>query len=967
MPIPQLTRSPKGWEKYKKMPKKLKKRLPKKRRKISLKELRRRKREKRIKKLIAWLITLAIIGTLIGGIFLIGAFAWYSRDLPDPNKVIDRIIAESTKIYDRTGETLLWEIHGDEKRTIVQLDQISDYIKWATISAEDKHFYEHHGINVFSIIQGVILDPLRGRRARGGSTLTQQLVKNAILTNERSVARKIKEWILSYQIERKFEKDQILKMYFNEIPYGSVNYGVESASNYFFGKSAKDINLAEAAILAALPQAPTRLSPYGSHTEQLFNRQHWILDEMVEVGYISKEEAETAKNVELEFKKEQILNIKAPHFVFYVRELLAEKLGEKVLEQGGLKVITTLDWEKQQVADDAVHNAQERILEYGATNAAMVSIDAKTGEVLAMVGSMDFTNDDIDGQVNVAIMPRQPGSSIKPVGYAAAFEKGFTTETVLYDVLTTFPSNPKPYAPNNYDFKERGAITIRRALGGSLNIPAVKALYLGGIENVKVIMQNMGYSTISEETQCGLSLVLGGCEVKLVDHVGAFTTFARDGERAETAAILKVQDKDGKTLDEFKPQTHKVLEKNTARQINSILSDDNARAWVFGAGSQLTLPGRPVGAKTGTTNDNNDAWTIGFTPSYVTGVWVGNSDGTDMKNSATGSSVAAPIWNEYMRTILADTPVEYFKSPAELSEDLPGVLRGETTGETEIEIDKASGKLATPLTPESYIEKKIFRQDHSILHYVNKNNPTGGQPENPGEDPMYGPWEAAIEEWLKKQAEEKGEEFVREMPPTEHDDLHVPENIPTITLITPKNNQTLENYPLNFDVQASAPRGVSRVVYELADEVIGVSRIAPYNLQIESLDAANGYQQLKATVYDDIDNSNSVQIELNLKLPQAPVLINWLNPRQDATIPQNISITIDFTLSQTKNLDKLTFYYLDEAGSTNKIANVLEFNNEQMSIVWQNTPGPGAYAVYAEFLKKDSTTSQSNRLKINIQ
>jgi len=965
MPIPQLTQSPKGWEKYKKMKKKTKKKLPKK--KISLKELKRRKREKRIKKLIAWLITLGIIGALLGGIFLIGAFAWYSRDLPDPNKVIDRIIAESTKIYDRTGETLLWEIHGDEKRTIVELDQISDYIKWATISAEDKHFYEHHGINVFSIIQGVILDPLRGRRARGGSTLTQQLVKNAILTNERSVERKIKEWILSYQIERKFSKDQILKMYFNEIPYGSVNYGVESASQYFFGKSAKDITLAEAAILAALPQAPTRLSPYGSHTDQLYARQHWILNEMVEVGYISKEEAESAKNTELTFKKEEILNIKAPHFVFYVRELLAEKLGEKVLEQGGLKVITTLDWEKQQKADEAVHNAQEHILEYGATNAALVSIDAKTGEILSMVGSMDFTNDEIDGQVNVSIMPRQPGSSGKPVAYAAAFEKGFTTETVLYDVLTTFPSTPKPYAPNNYDLKERGPITIRRALGGSLNIPAVKALYLAGIENVKTLMQNMGYSTINAESQCGLSLVLGGCEVKLVDHVGAFTAFARDGERAETAAILKVMDKDGKTLDEFKIQTHQVLEKNTARQINSILSDDNARAWVFGAGSKLTLPDRPVCAKTGTTNDNNDAWTIGYTPSVVTGVWVGNSDGTDMKGSATGSSVAAPIWNDYMRNILTDTPVEYFKSPAELSEDLPGVLKGETTGEVEIEIDKASGKLATPLTPESFIEKKIFRQDHSILHYVDKNNPTGGQPENPGDDPMYVHWETAIEEWLKKQAEEKGEEFAREEPPTEFDDLHIPENIPTITLINPQNNATLETYPITFKVQASAPRGMSRVVYEIGGEVIGVSRVSPYNLTVEGLDAANGYQQLKVTAYDDIDNANSVQIELNLKLPQAPILINWLSPRENATIPQNLDITIDFTLSQTKILDQLSFYYLDESGSSSKIADVYEFNNEQMSIIWQNTPGPGAYAIYAEFKKKDSTTSQSNRLKINIQ
>jgi len=958
MPIKQM-QSPKNWEKYKKRGKKIKRKnpgLPKKRKK------RRRNLKDRIKRLIAWLIVLGIIAGLFGGIVMIGALAWYSKDLPDPNKLTDRILAESTKIYDRSGEHLLWEVHGDEKRTVVELDQISDYIKWATISVEDKHFYEHHGINFFSVIQGVILDPLRGKGVRGGSTLTQQFVKNAILTNERKISRKMKEWILSYQLEKKFTKDEILKLYFNEIPYGSVNFGVESAANYFFGKSAKDVTLAEAAILAALPKAPSTYSPYGSHTDLLFARQHMILDIMAEEGYITKEEAEAAKNEKIEFKKENISGINAPHFVFYVRELLADELGQKTLEQGGLKVITTLDWDKQQIAEEAVTNANERNLQYGATNAALVSIDAKTGEILAMVGSMDFNNEDIDGQVNVTIMPRQPGSSGKPIAYAGAFMKGFTTETVLYDVVTTFPSSPKPYEPHDYDLKERGPITIRRALGGSLNIPAVKALYLAGYDNVINLMQKMGYSTITPETQCGLSLVLGGCEVKLLDHVGAYSAFARDGERAKTAAILKVEDKDGKIIKEFKPEKEKVLESNVAREINSILTDDNARAWVFGAGSLLTLPDRPVAAKTGTTNDNNDAWTIGYTPSFVTGVWVGNSDGTDMKGSATGASVAAPIWNYYMKKTLEGTPVEYFKEPAPISDDLQPVLRGEMMGQVEVDIDKASGKLATPLTPESYIEKKKFSQDHSILYYVDKNNPTGPKPEHPENDPMFKSWEEGIQRWLDKKAEEDGSDLVREEPPTEFDDLHVPENQPSISLISPKNNATLDSFPVHFEVSASAPRGISRIEFEINGHNVGTVRSYPYILDVNSLDVDNGYQTLKVTAYDDIDNSASVQIELNIKLPTSLPEINWINPRQNASYyASSFPLNIDFSLSKIRNLKKATFFY-----NGNQFAEVIDFPQNNLSITWPNAPSAGTYNVYAVFEDTDGTTGQSTPLTINI-
>jgi membrane peptidoglycan carboxypeptidase len=447
---------------------------------------------------------------------------------------------------------------------------------------------------------------------------------------------------------------------------------------------------------------------------------------MVAEGYITQEQADAAKNEVIEFQSIEDQNIKAPHFVFYVQQLLAQEFGEEIISAGGLRVITTLDWEKQQIADDVVHGTNEGNLARGATNAALVSLDAKTGEILAMVGSQDYFNDDIDGQVNVAIQPRQPGSSIKPIVYAAAIEKGYTAETVVYDVNTNFAVSGQAYEPKNYDLQERGPVTLRSALQGSLNIPAVKALYLAGVDTVmKKMEEELGYSTINETLDCGLSLVLGGCEVTLLDHASAYTAFARDGERAIPAAILEVYSSDGEKLFEFKENKQKVWDVQVARVMNNIMSDDASRAPYFGTGSLLTIPGKTVAAKTGTTNDYNDAWMLGYTPSFVTGVWVGNADGTDMNRGAGGSTVAAPIWNQYMRQILADLPNESFKAPDPLPEDLKGVLNGNLGGQVEIEVDTFSGKLATEFTPESAREKRTYREDHSILHYVYKNNPRG--------------------------------------------------------------------------------------------------------------------------------------------------------------------------------------------------------------------------------------------------
>ena len=671
-----------------------------------------------------------------------------SRDLPNPNQLINREVAQSTKIYDRTGEHVLYEIHGEQKRTLVSLSQIPVYAREATISIEDKDFYKHGGFSVWAMVRTTITNIIYSRSA-GGSTLTQQFIKNAVLTNEKSITRKIKELILAQQIEKKFSKDEILQMYLNEIPYGSNAYGIEAASQKYFGKDVKDITLAEAALLASLPQSPSRYSPYGPNKDILIGRKDYVLNLMAEQGYISEVERDAAKKEELKFQRPEA-SITAPHFVMYIKSLLSDKYGEKTLEQGGLKIITTIDYDKQKIADEVVvEKTKDYQTKYNANNAALVAIDPKTGQVLAMVGSRDYFDDSIQGQVNVATSLRQPGSSIKPIVYASLFEKGYTPDTILYDVVTNFSTNSsQPYIPHNYNLKESGPVSIRKALAGSLNIPAVEALYLTGVDSVVELAHAMGYSSLNSK-DLGLSLVLGGGEVKLVDHVNAYSSFARDGQVSPLTTILKVEDKDGKTLEEWQPSSKKVLTSQTARLINSVLSDNSARAFVFGEKNSLTLSNRPVAAKTGTTNDYHDAWAIGYTPSLVTGVWVGNTDNAAMKKGSDGSILAAPVWKSFMTQVLGDTPVEAFKEPDPIKTGkaiIDGVLP--IIGTTPI--DKRTSLAASINTPAEFVENKDIYDNHSILYYVDKNDPLGPVPINPENDPQFAGWEAAIIEWAKK-------------------------------------------------------------------------------------------------------------------------------------------------------------------------------------------------------------------------
>src|SRR3989344_4789145 len=548
-----------------------------------------------------------------GSLFVLGLFAFVSHDLPDPRQLTDRSIPETTKIYDRTGEHLLYEIFGSENRTLVKLQEgfcdmqtemetdgngIPRYAVQATITAEDRKFCSHGGFSVTGLMRAVLFAGSRG----GGSTLTQQLVKNAILSNERSLTRKAKELILSLELERRYSKDEILQIYFNEIPYGSTYYGIEAASQNFFGKHVSELSLAQAATLAALPQVPTF---YINNPDRLKARRDWILDGMADMGFVTREEADAAKGEDTTLE-DTVANIQALHFVFYVKQQLEETYGQRLVEEGGLKVITSLDYDKQLIAEEeVVRGVEERGEAYNFNDAALVATDPKTGQILAMVGSADYFDESIAGQVNGAARPRQPGSSFKPIAYAKGFDLGYTPNTVLWDVNTTFPTATGDYAPKNYDLGERGPIRVREALQGSLNIPAVEMVYLVGVENALSFAEALGYATFGDRSRFGLSIVLGGAEVKLTEHVGAYGTFANDGVRMSQVSILKVEDPKGTVLEEWKPgEGTKGTEPNVARLISNVMSDNAARAYVFGLNNALVVGGRPVAAKTETTKDN---------------------------------------------------------------------------------------------------------------------------------------------------------------------------------------------------------------------------------------------------------------------------------------------------------------------------------------------------------------------------
>ncbi|MDP2586260.1 MAG: transglycosylase domain-containing protein [Candidatus Komeilibacteria bacterium] len=895
-------------------------------------------------------------------VFSIVGVAWLSKDLPDPGKLIDRAVAQSTKIYDRTGEHLLYDIHGDQQRTLIKFENIPAHAVNATLALEDQRFYEHGGFSLWGMFRGVVIQTLKGKRPQGGSTLTQQLVKNAILSNKRSPVRKIKELILAYRIERKFSKQEILQMYFNEIPYGGSSYGIEAAAFSYFGKSAKELTVGEAAVLAALPQAPSYYSPYGSHVDELLGRQKYALDQMVRLGYLTAEQGIAAKEEKIEFKA-RIEGIEAPHFVFFVKELLAEKYGDALIEQGGWRIISTLDYDLQKEAEKILaEQAEKNLANFDAANASLIAIDVKTGQILAMVGSKDFFNVEIDGQFNSATSPRQPGSSFKPIVYTAAWQRGYVPETVVYDLFTSFPTPQGPYEPRNYDLKERGPVNLRQALAGSLNIPAVKMIYLAGIANVLDLADDLEYTTLKDRSRFGLSLVLGGGEVTLLEHTNAYATLARDGKKIPYTAVLKLEDHEQKVLEEFRePRTQKVLEPDIARLTTDVLSDNNARAYVFGASNYLTLGDRPVAAKTGTTNDYHDAWTLGYTPQIAVGVWVGNNNNDEMKRGADGSQIAAPIWQKVMRAAHAKLPVENFVKPIYKIPAKP-MMGGSSAGVT-VKIDKMTGLLATEATPVELVEEKTFRQAHEILHYVDKDDPLGGIPTNPAKDEQYNAWEAPVARWAEKN------NITNELPPTEFDNVHRGQDKPTIELTSPSANAVINQETFNVSVRASANRGVNKVEYYLDNEKLGTAYQSPFDLTLTvPAFMTNGAHRLRAKASDDLQNSAEASIEIKLDR-EASLSIDWLEPLNQSVIKRaDFPLALKITINEPAKITKVDFYYQKSDDNESHWLGYTESGQDNnLTVVWRDLPPAGTYRLFPVITDLQSQAIKGPEITITLE
>ncbi len=687
-------------------------------------------------------IFFSVVGTIL---------LWLFWGIPLPTNLSSKQYPVSTKLFDRNGE-LIYEIYTEKRRTPIELEDIPEHVRLATISIEDKDFYTHYGFSPIGITRAAINIVFK-QKLQGGSTLTQQLVKNALLTPKRTIRRKIREFVLSMIVEAIYSKDQILEMYFNQIPYGSTAYGIEAATELYFGKSVKDLSLAEGALLAGITQAPTRYSPFGARPELAKGRQETVLRRMVEDEHITSEEADEAKEEEIVFAEPE--EQKATHFALWVKEQLAEKYGDAVVEQGGLRVTTTLDLELQEFAEATVATEVAKLEKYDVGNGASLVTRPKSGEILAMVGSKDYFAEDEDGKVNIIFADRQPGSSIKPLNYALALrDERITLSTVLADVPTCFSvAGQNLYCPRNYDGQFHGAIQARFALGSSYNLPAVKVLALNGLDNFVEFAGNMGITTFTDPSNYGLSLTLGGGEVKPYDMAVAFGVFANQGIKQPLISILKVEDWKGEVLEEIdidEIEGDRVLSPDVTFLVSHILHDNNARTPAFGGSSFLNVGGHPeVSVKTGTTNDRRDNWTIGYTSHVLVATWVGNNDNSPMSGAVSGVSGASPIWNKIMREALSNaedglyneeeqghawplqpsgvvgatvcsvtgvlpsgsegdpgcpTRFEYF-----LSGNIPQAIEG---GNQDIQIDKTTGVMANPDTPPENIET----QNHPVIY-----------------------------------------------------------------------------------------------------------------------------------------------------------------------------------------------------------------------------------------------------------
>ncbi len=827
-------------------------------------------RAARLKRLWPWKKILRFGGLAFLGVAILvgGAFAYFAKDLPSPGNFRERIVAESTKIYDRSGTHLLYEVHGEEKRTVIPFADMPDVVKYATISLEDQDFYHHFGVKFTSILRAILKDIVTLDKAQGGSTITQQLVKNTLLSNEKSIARKIKEVILAFELEAKYSKDEILEMYLNEIPYGSNAYGIEAAAQTFFGKPARELALDEAALLAALPQATTYYSPYGSRTEALAGRQSYTLKQMADLGYITPEQRDEATIIDtLEKIQPQKDIIAAPHFVMYIKEYLQERFGDRAVEEGGYKVITTLDWDKQQIAEKVVREGAEKNKIWNASNAALVAIDPKNGQILSMVGSKDYFDVTVDGQVNVATRERQPGSSFKPYVYLTAFTKGYTPETLLYDVETEFETEEgKSYKPQNYDGKFRGPLPIKEALAQSLNVPAVKTLYLVGVTEAIALAKNLGIEGLNDPKRLGLSLVLGGGEIRLLDHVHAYATLANGGIKQPMAAILRIEDARGETIEAFtNTPGERVIEEKYVTMLEHVMSTNSYRAPVFGDKSPLAFSDRDVAAKTGTTNEFRDGWTLGFTPSLAVGVWAGNNDNSSMKEGADGVNVAAPIWRAYLNETLTNSSKERFPKYEEEKGLTTPLLNGKMEEEKNLDVCNIPGEddkycLANKYCPEDERKERDFVEAHDILHYVNRLNPRGEKPKDPENDPQYKNWEKAVRDWYKKKKNK--DTITEEAPEKECSEDDFKKYRPSITLTTPSSTNS---NTLTIEADATAPYGVEKVTFSVDGDTVGERREKPFQVSYEIPPSKNnGTIDIEVVLEDKNGNTVDVRQEVSV-------------------------------------------------------------------------------------------------------
>lgn len=800
---------------------------------------------------IAKLAKLAFVGVILVFFLSFIVFPLFAFNLPSPDEIV-RKEGFSTKILDRNGE-VLYDIFADQKRTPVPLEEIPEDLRQATIAIEDKNFYKHQGFDPAGMLRGAFRTIFLGR-LQGGSTLTQQLVKNVLLSPERTIFRKIREFILAVQIERKYTKDEILQMYLNEAPYGGTAWGVEAAAETYYGKSVQDLDLVESAILAGMPQRPSVYSPYSSNPDAYIDRTKQVLRRMGEDDYISDEEEEeaVARLDDVAFQ-ERGANFKAPHFVQYVQKILVDRYGERVVEQGGLRVTTTLDLELQEEAQDIVTNEIDKVKGLDISNGAAVAIDPETGEILAMVGSRGFNDPEIDGQVNVTTSLRQPGSAIKPIVYVTGFKKGYTASTLIMDVPTEFPggAGQPMYKPVNYDGEYRGPMQARYTLANSINVAAVKMQALVGIKDTLQTASDLGITSLepTNETlkRVGLSLALGGGEVRLIDLTGAYSAFMNEGYRVEPTAILKVEDADGKVLEENKPEKgRRVLSEQQAFLIADILSDNQARSEVFGTNSLLNIPGRNVAVKTGTTNDKRDNWTVGGNENIVVGVWVGNNDNSPMLQVASGVTGASPIWRRIIIEALNDeTPVE-FEVPSgivQLAVDevsgyaahdgfpsrqeyfISGTEPGEDSMHVKLKICKSEGKLATPsdIAAGNYEEREyfVFEVDDPVsTDGVNR-------------------WQSGIDAWVNEQPDE------RYHPPNDYCGSGNPVHTEFVNP-TDRNSDLPNNFTIK--VTASSTSDIVQIELEVDGEKVRTFTGPPFEYEA---DLEDGVHTLRAKAKDE--------------------------------------------------------------------------------------------------------------------